>query len=125
MIGKEAKWRKHEVDWLLYHNEVKNSASLQDGSTTLKGKLEDRAKAILEVACKHIGKTKRNRSGKNFVMPTLRKEIKLQNKLKKELPQKKEELIQTCKKVQGKHERFPKKTGRIYYTLLHDSEGRI
>ena len=88
------------MDWLLYHNEVKNSASLQDGSTTLKGKLEDCAKAILEVACKHIGKTKPNRSGKNFVTPTLRKEIKLQNKLKKELPQKKEELIQTCKKVQ-------------------------
>ena len=102
ILGREPRWRKHDIDWKGYQQELETKMDQLEECHNLKTRLERFNKLVTQAAHKHVGKTKPRKSGKTYITPDVKKAIKKRSRLRKNVKEHKEEWLQASKEVQEK-----------------------
>ena len=93
------KWKLKKADWTKFREDVDNEIPVRYKKKNINKVEKLLRKAILKSANRHIGKKKVTGSTKCYMTEEIKAEIKKRNQLRKQISSRREEWLESCKKV--------------------------
>ena len=96
--GKRAKWRDKGVDWSLYREELEQKMEGLE-ELPLLGRIAKMTDIMKEAGKKLVRKVKPGKRTRVYLTPTVRDKIRIRNRARRHIKERKEEFLQACKDV--------------------------
>ena len=91
-MGRKARWKKNDVNWKAFAEEVESNMKQTDPNKSLKVRVAEFTATLIAAGYNHIGKTMPKRS-KVYMSPAIRTLVKKRNRLRRNVKEHREEWI--------------------------------
>ena len=101
VLGKKPRWRIKDVDWIKFQDAVENAVTKLSPTESIKVRVEQFTKLLIDTAKVHVGKVKVGHKSKPWMNPTIRTAVKKRNRLRKKLKtaEQRREWLEACKEA--------------------------
>ena len=125
VMGKKPRWRKANVNWQDYRQQMELEMSDLPEEQNLKKRLTRLTNLIIKTAEKYVGKTKPRRNTRPCLTPAVKDAIRKRNELRKNVNLHREEWLEACGKVQEAINTAKEESWRDLLASTTNEENRI
>ena len=99
VVPKAAGWRRNDVDWSCFTNEIESKMSSLPDEPNLSLRVSRFNDIIISAAKIHVGRSKPSKKSKPWMTPHVRTKIRTRNRLRRTIHQNRQEWINACREA--------------------------